>query len=1772
MSQDPLDVILSSVPAMGAPVLPQPFRTKKGAIKFQPESDWSIDRLPEIESEFQQTTGRPLPVRVRGQGKIHDQWGYQHQDSADISLSPNSREGQALMAQLQRQNIPYLAFDRAIPNVATGPHIHIGRPSKHKGAPAPASPGGDDLDALLQNVPPGEARTSTTAAPQQSDDLDKLLEAIPSGQSIAGRGARQPRRDRPFIPAGPLRRVSPEQQQMLRSAVDRIQQRKNQARSLERPRIQVPNVDEILTTARQSPEVEANFQRRERIRKGVTAEREQEKNLLGYGTSPTSIIRNLVRSSPEAEVESRVQAERDAEEERLRVESQLTPEDIAQTKAIAEQLRKHGPGVKRGMDKALQGVTSSLLYKLAGLTDIPTLGQGDNPAGDWLRRKALAGELSIEEVADLPQPEREQIAQFLTGMVAGLPEITAATAIGGPVGGFAALHGSEAIGRGQPAQEVVKETAKGATLGAVFKGAGRTGSIPKELGTIGAGTAATELAFGATPEEAAQSAGANVLFAGGMKALGGRRTKETELPTPAPPIEVEHHRMDYLTQSPLTSEAVRTELARIPQSGETVLHAEDGRVMRLELGPTGEVTASETLTTAPGTLSAHDYQMTARALGVETAAPPAKVPLQKPVDTRRPEDFLPSFFRVKSSKGETIAPEQAYAGTIQGAEISEPRRPTRPTVAGAETQISIPDSAEKYPARYTVREAEDVEASHEHQSFNPNQNYHYTNDRNYASNSEYRMRVMERSGTQFDPREVVNTSPTLDTGPPAWDAEGNALGGNSRVMILKRVYDKGGEGAARYKEEVMRQASLLGIDPEAVAKMERPILGRELIDEKTDYQRAISNLNRPSAAPLTSDELSSAQAKQLRPEMADYIARKIEDSGEAATVASMMDEHGADIINRMVDEGLISPPERNTLLKSGKVTPEAKKRIERLLTSAVYRDLKQMQETPPVVRANVERLAPSMMRIAETEWDLKPLVQSAIDAIQEAKATGQTLDKLASQQSFAREPYSAETIQMAKVLLFGPRKVAQHFRGYANDLAMEKAGGGLFGAPSREESMATHFGIVSQIGEPARMGPGAANLGDVPGGSVTKQLTEAIKNSDAAPRDRISLSLNLADRLSAGKDAIERGLIKSRALTQSLWARYKGPTDVSADQKILGDFQYKLQKSAFEARKFAKTINDRLSPAQQEYITNYIQADGDAAVLRQRAEMTRPGPTKLGYRKAASLTEEEKALATQFSSAFESLFREANDSGVAVSFIENYVPQLWGERTKASKVMLADAQRGMLDPTFKFSKKRVFESYFEGEQLSYKPKTKSIGALYQIYTMALHKAIASRQYIADLQQTNGSDGRPLVAIRGAAQTPPLTEGPPPEAKGAFVKPHKATAETSDYRVLNHPAMRGWKYVTSIDGKPVMLEGDMAIHPEAYKKIRNVLTPSKIATGEGLAFKGIRVVKRGQSIAKQTMLGFFSPFHQVQEDVHALGHKSLPYINKTEIDFDNPQQQRLLKGGLQVASWNEAEAFSEGLSGGNLTARIPLIGTKLLGPYQEWLFKDHIPNLKMNMALHALKRNTKRYEGKLSPERIAELTASQANNAFGELNYAYMGRNQTFQDSLRILLLAPDFLEARARFAGSALKGQGKEQLDALLLLAATQYITARILNKLSDDDYHWEHENAFVVVHHGKAYGLRSVPSDVLELAEDPRRFLTHRSSPLTAAGVRAYTGKNEFGRPVDVTEQAKLLAQSPVPIQFKGLFYKKDMVLWDSFLSSMGIRVTKDKSGEKTRKEQRAK
>lgn len=97
--------------------------------RFTGNSGWGLGEAWKVQRFFSDTFKKELPVAVFGQGAIHDRWRLDHHNSMDISLHPDSAEGQALLNFLQKNGIPYLAFRSAIPGTATGPHIHIGRPS-----------------------------------------------------------------------------------------------------------------------------------------------------------------------------------------------------------------------------------------------------------------------------------------------------------------------------------------------------------------------------------------------------------------------------------------------------------------------------------------------------------------------------------------------------------------------------------------------------------------------------------------------------------------------------------------------------------------------------------------------------------------------------------------------------------------------------------------------------------------------------------------------------------------------------------------------------------------------------------------------------------------------------------------------------------------------------------------------------------------------------------------------------------------------------------------------------------------------------------------------------------------------------------------------------------------------------------------------------------------------------------------------------------------------------------------------------------------------------------------------------------------------------------------------------------------------------------------------------------------------------------------------------------------------------------------------------------
>jgi hypothetical protein len=240
----------------------------------------------------------------------------------------------------------------------------------------------------------------------------------------------------------------------------------------------------------------------------------------------------------------------------------------------------------------------------------------------------------------------------------------------------------------------------------------------------------------------------------------------------------------------------------------------------------------------------------------------------------------------------------------------------------------------------------------------------------------------------------------------------------------------------------------------------------------------------------------------------------------------------------------------------------------------------------------------------------------------------------------------------------------------------------------------------------------------------------------------------------------------------------------------------------------------------------------------------------------------------------------------------------------------------------------------------------------------------------------------------------------------------------------------------------------------------------------------------------------------------------------------------------------------------------VLGKKLIQPMTDWTFHEFIPEIKMALAKDALARNQEVYAkdlsaGKITRDQLLRKTAREANAAFGELNYTDLGRNPTLQHFLRLTLLAPDFLEARARFVGQALKPYGREQQLALLRGAVGMFVMARLINSATGEDD--PVRRPFSVIYKGREYGLRTIQGDLLHLVTSPRTFAMGRVSPLVGkTGLELLTGRDYKGDPITNEQMWRDIVSGWKPVVFRS---GPDQKLWESFAQGFGITEKKYRS-----------
>jgi hypothetical protein len=378
-------------------------------------------------------------------------------------------------------------------------------------------------------------------------------------------------------------------------------------------------------------------------------------------------------------------------------------------------------------------------------------------------------------------------------------------------------------------------------------------------------------------------------------------------------------------------------------------------------------------------------------------------------------------------------------------------------------------------------------------------------------------------------------------------------------------------------------------------------------------------------------------------------------------------------------------------------------------------------------------------------------------------------------------------------------------------------------------------------------------------------------------------------------------------------------------------------------------------------------------------------------------------------------------------------------------------------------------------------------------------------------------------------------------------------DPQDYISLNNNAMKGWNFVTNDSaGHNILVRSDIRVHPEfaEYLKNRLGLEPSAVASsavGKALLGAGTKM--------KETLLSL-SPFHMVQEALrgimvgvnpfHITGPDILTGAKVDPLDPNSPTKINVgVRNNLQLGvDYKSLQDHSEGVAaGGGILRLIPGVGKPLSNAmdwYQSFLFKRYIPALKARGYELMFDRYREAHPD-WSDDHVAKAAATHANNTFGGIPWRQMGRSATNQDWGRLLLLAPDWLEAEMRSGANLFNkdegGIGREQVAKMSL---GLWGIARVLNYASTGNFHNEAPFGLAVKNkEGKetVFGIRTLPTDLLHAASDPVGFIKGRLSPTMRTGEELLSQRDQLGRklaPEDLWADV-FRNMAPIPAQTIG-------------------------------------
>ncbi len=366
--------------------------------------------------------------------------------------------------------------------------------------------------------------------------------------------------------------------------------------------------------------------------------------------------------------------------------------------------------------------------------------------------------------------------------------------------------------------------------------------------------------------------------------------------------------------------------------------------------------------------------------------------------------------------------------------------------------------------RFSVVEADDLVTSHDN-LLRPNPDFPpelQPRDRSRTA-SELQITRIENA---LDP-ELLGDSPKASDGAPIVGRDAVVESGNARTIALRRAYEA--SKAEEYRAWLAAHAAEFGLDPQAIARMRRPVLVRI---GQGDYDRVafVRQANEASVAAMSPAEQAMLDSARL-PDLELLSAR---DDGTINLGESR------DFIRQFIET--VAPAERAALVTAeGGLSQAGLSRIRNAIFSRAYGDTQIVAMMAESTDANVKNILAGMLRAAPAVARLRELVEAgarqpidvapdlvqAVRTFSKLREDGMTVEQFLAQGSLVDDGLTPEVTQLLRGIgesARAPKRIAELITSLVDtvDALGDPRQAGMFGdaAPSQAEVVGRAVDVV----------------------------------------------------------------------------------------------------------------------------------------------------------------------------------------------------------------------------------------------------------------------------------------------------------------------------------------------------------------------------------------------------------------------------------------------------------------------------------------------------------------------------------------------------------------------------------------------------------------------------------------------------------------------------------------------------------------------------------------